>query len=473
MKTLSRSSAIEVGLLCGGLLLSGCSGGGEASPPSPSHGTTGAGTAAGGPGAGTASAGTGTASAGTGTAGTGTAGGTGAAAGETPASLPRGLLLAYASFPVENGQIQVTAGRARAELLTRADGQWRVESFEDPGSNVFHKAMPFTPPGGRPGILTLGGMAAAVKLWRRGPGGWTSETLWTEEFGGRFNRMRDAEAGNLFGDGEALAIATHDQGVVATLRWVNGQATATRIDARPNTFVHEIEIGDLNGDGRREIYATPSDPNDLDGGEQHGEVVRYVPQPNGEAERAVVADLGNRHAKEIWVGDVDGDGRDELYVAVEALTRGAEGSVEIVQPVEIRRYEADTAPTAGVVIATLQDRLTRFLTVGDVDGDGRREMVAAAFSSGLWMLRPGSNPRSEWSVESIDRESSGFEHASTLADLDRDGRDELYVAADDQGELRRYVWVNGRPRREVIHRRDNPRAALTWNIVAYDVASLE
>jgi hypothetical protein len=374
---------------------------------------------------------------------------------------------------VENGQIQVTAGRARAELLTRADGQWRVESFEDPGSNVFHKAMPFTPPGGRPGILTLGGMAAAVKLWRRGPGGWTSETLWTEEFGGRFNRMRDAEAGNLFGDGEALAIATHDQGVVATLRWVNGQATATRIDARPNTFVHEIEIGDLNGDGRREIYATPSDPNDLDGGEQHGEVVRYVPQPNGEAERAVVADLGNRHAKEIWVGDVDGDGRDELYVAVEALTRGAEGSVEIVQPVEIRRYEADTAPTAGVVIATLQDRLTRFLTVGDVDGDGRREMVAAAFSSGLWMLRPGSNPRSEWSVESIDRESSGFEHASTLADLDRDGRDELYVAADDQGELRRYVWVNGRPRREVIHRRDNPRAALTWNIVAYDVASLE
>jgi hypothetical protein len=33
--------------------------------------------------------------------------------------------------------------------------------------------------------------------------------------------------------------------------------------------------------------------------------------------------------------------------------------------------------------------------------------------------------------------------------------------------------VNGRPRREVIHRRDNPRAALTWNIVPYDVASLE
>jgi hypothetical protein len=456
MTTTSRSNArsIATTLVCGALLAAGCSGGGETttttSPPGtetpPTTTTT---TTATPPPT------------------------TTAAAGEVPASLPRGLLIAYASFPVENGQIQVTAGRARVELLTRSGGEWRVDSFEDPGSNVFHKAMPFTPPGGRPGIITLGGMAASVKLWRHGPNGWTSETLWTEEFGGRFNRMRDAEVGNLFGDGEALAIATHDQGVVATLRWVNGQATAARIDARPNTFVHEIEIGDLNGDGQREIYATPSDPNDLDGGEQHGEVVRYVPQPNGEAQRTVVADLGNRHAKEIWVGDVDGDGRDELYVAVEALTRGAEGSVEIVEPVQIRRYEADTAPTEGVVIATLQDRLTRFLTVGDVDGDGHREMVAAAFSSGLWMLRPGSNPRSEWSSESIDRESSGFEHASTFADLDGDGRDELYVAADDQGELRRYVWVNGRPRREVIHRRDNPRAALTWNIVPYDVASLE
>ena len=31
----------------------------------------------------------------------------------------------------------------------------------------------------------------------------------------------------------------------------------------------------------------------------------------------MVADLGDRHAKEILVGDVDGDGTDELYVSVE------------------------------------------------------------------------------------------------------------------------------------------------------------
>ena len=54
--------------------------------------------------------------------------------------------------------------------------------------------------------------------------------------------------------------------------------------------------------------------------------MRYVPSAEGAARRrTVVADLGTRHAKEILVEDVDGDGKDELYVAVEALMAG-EGS---------------------------------------------------------------------------------------------------------------------------------------------------
>ena len=244
-----------------------------------------------------------------------------------------------------------------------------------------------------------------------------------------------------------------------------------RLWSRPNTFVHEIEIGDLDGNGIPEIYATPSDPNDLDGGDQRGQVMRF--SPRGGDTGTVVADLGNRHAKEIWVGDVDGDGRDELYVAVEGLTRGSGAALEIVEPVEIRRYDHDTPPTGGVVVARIaNERLTRFLTVGDIDGDGRREMVAATFRNGLWLLRPGRDPRSEWSVESIDRESSGFEHTALMADLDGDGTDELYVAADEQGELRRYAWVRGRARREVIHRRELPRSMMTWNLMTFPAAML-
>lgn len=388
-----------------------------------------------------------------------------------PDSLPNGLLLAYSQFKVVDGKATAEPGPARLDILTRQGGEWKTETIEDPQSNVFHKAMLFDPKGQPAGILTLGGTGAYVKLWRRAGAKLEPTTLWHAKFGGKFDRMRDAEVADLYGDGSlAVAVATHDQGVVAVLQQQGDRWKVEQIDKKKDTFVHEIEVGDLDGDGVLEVYATPSEPNKLDAESQHGEVVRYVPK-KGEGP-TVVADLGDRHAKEIYVGDVDGDGTDELYVAVEALTKGRGTNLEIVEPVEIRRYESGTKPDAKVIIATIPDRLCRFLTVGDVDGDGKKEMVAASFSKGLWLLRPGKDPNSEWGLESIDRDSGGFEHAALLTDLDGDGTDELYVAADMQGELRRYVWVRGRPKREVIQKREIPMSRMTWNIMPIPVAAL-
>jgi hypothetical protein len=394
-----------------------------------------------------------------------------AASSAVPDSLPTGLLLAYSQFEVVDGQATANPGPARLDILTREGGEWKTETLEDAQSNVFHKAMVLNPRGQAPGILTLGGSGAYVKLWRRNNGKLKASTLWKAEFGGKFNRMRDAEVADLYGNGTpAIAVATHDQGVVAVIKQQANKWKVERIDAKKNTFVHEIEIGDLDKDGVLEVYATPSEPNRLNAEAQRGEVVRYVPK-TGKGP-TIVADLGKRHAKEIYVGDVDGDGTDELYVAVEALTTGRGAALKLVEPVEIRRYDADTPPDAKVIIATIPDRLCRFLTVGDVDGDGKKEMVAASFSKGLWLLRPGKNPKSEWGVESIDRDSGGFEHAALLTDLDGDGTDELYVAADVQGELRRYVWVRGRAKREVILKREVAMSRMTWNIMPVAVADL-
>ncbi|MEM1416099.1 MAG: FG-GAP-like repeat-containing protein [Myxococcota bacterium] len=383
-----------------------------------------------------------------------------------PDDLPTGLLIGYSPFSADDRGRYVRPAPARLEMLVRRGGEWRVTAITDPDSNVFHKGVFLDD-----ALITIGGMGAFVKRWKPDGDGWAAETLWTEAFGGRIDRMRDVEVGDLYGDGKpALAIATHDQGVVAALRQTDAGWEVNRLDRRENTFVHEIELGDLNGDGTLEVYATPSEPNQV-GVEQSGEVVRYVPK-DGEG-RTVVADLGNRHAKEIWVGDADGDGRDELYVSVEGLTSRDNGQLQIREPVEIRRYDANTPPDAGVVIARIEgDHLMRFLTVGDIDGDGKMEMVAASFSRGLWLLRPGTNPRGEWSKESIDRDSGGFEHTSLLADLDGNGSDELYVASDNDGELRRYVWVNGRARREVIHSRETPRSMITWNLTTAPAAFL-
>ncbi len=394
--------------------------------------------------------------------------------GATSKSLPNGLLLALAQFEVTpGGKVLANPGPARLEILTYREGSWTSDALEDPDSNVFHKAMLYAPPGATPGILTLSGNAAAIKLWRRGVSGFTAQTLWQTAFGGTQNRMRDAEIADLYGDGvPALAVATHDQGVVAVVRpQRDGTFRVVEIDRKPGTFVHEIEIGDLDGDNVLEVYATPSEPNRLDGRPQPGKVTQYVPAK--QQGPTVVADLGARHAKEILVGNLDGDGRDELYVAVEAETAGRGAGIKVTQPVEIRRYKADTEPTGGFVLATINDRLCRFLTAGDVDGDGKKELVAAAFSSGLWLLKPAQDPTSPWSVELIDNDSSGFEHAALLTDLDEDGIDELYVASDTHGEVRSYHWQGGRWSRQTIHKRAVPGSAFTWNLAPVPVKLMQ
>ncbi len=385
-----------------------------------------------------------------------------ASCGKTESTFPSGILVALAQFEVgPDGRVLPKPRAARLDLVFRENGVWRVETLEDPDSNVFHKAMDYAPGAGRePGILTLGGTRGILKLWRKRGSGFVAETVWEKDFGGKFSRMRDAEAGDLLGDGRnCLAVATHDQGVVAVVCPAPGRWDVVELDRRPDTFVHEIEVGDLDGDGRLEIYATPSEPNRMDGTPQPGEVVRYDPRTPGS--RAVVARLGDRHAKEILVADVDSDGRDELYVSVEANDPS--------QQVEIRRYDAGTDPSAGVLCATIPDRLSRCMTAGDADGDGKKEIVVSSFRSGIWLLRPPAARGGAWRVESVAKDSSGFEHASLLADLDGDGRDEIYVASDDQGELRRYTWNGKAWSREAILSRESPKRFFTWNLAAAPV----
>src|SRR5262249_27010572 len=152
---------------------------------------------------------------------------------------------------------------------------WVRRSLEDTNNNVFHKAMAY----GSNGLLTIAGNKAAVKLWHADG---RRELLWEADFGGETSRMRDVEVGNIYGDGQpAIAVATHDQGIVAVLRpQASGGFKVEQLDSEPNTIVHEIELGDTDGDGVMEIYATPTAPNRVDGTPQPGKVVRYTPARN-------------------------------------------------------------------------------------------------------------------------------------------------------------------------------------------------
>ncbi|HZP43906.1 MAG TPA: VCBS repeat-containing protein [Candidatus Binatia bacterium] len=371
-----------------------------------------------------------------------------AACRSTPPRGPgRALLLAQAQFTEQSGQ--PVPGPARLEIVRPAGDAWTTEVLEDPDSNAFHKAMPW-----EGGFLTIGATKAMLKTWRRDGARWEGETRWNPTFGGKFDRLRDVEAGDLLGDGKhALVIATHDQGVIAIVHPDDGWRVE-EIDRQPDTFVHEIELGDVDGDGTLEIFATPSRPNKLES-EQPGEVRMYRHGPSGWT-RSVVDAPGDTHAKEILATDVDHDGRSELFVVWEGAI-GAGGAM--TKPVTITMYRWRDGAPVPTVVATVPDRQMRAIDAGDVNGDGKTDLVAGALESGLWLFEQDGDG---WKKTRLDAASSGFEHPVHLADLDGDGTPEIYVGAEDQAELRRYVWKGGRFERTTIA--PLPKGDLTWNI---------
>lgn len=348
---------------------------------------------------------------------------------------------------------------ARLEIWRKAPSGWERSRLEDPDSNVFHKALPV-----EDGIITIGAEKAMVKKWTLKDGQWSSTLLWERNWGGKFQRIRDLEIGDVDGDAKPeLVIATHDSGVVAVIEpeLADGKGVGvTELDQLADTFVHEIEIGDLEGDGKLEFFATPSERNKANAS-QPGLVVMYRHQ-DGKYVRTVLEDEPGTHAKEILAADLDRDGKSEFFSVFEAEVENK----QVKRPVLIRQYK----PKAGggfekVDVMSIEDRQTRFLLHGDLDGDGFEELVAAAMKSGLWLISSPDKGKT-WTKSLIDDKSGGFEHASLLHDLDGDGQLELYVASDDQREFRVYTYDRGAKTwsKQVIGPLDE--STITWNVTA-------
>jgi hypothetical protein len=363
------------------------------------------------------------------------------------------LLVTQAQFTDQvqpDGRTLPVPGAAKLVIVRATEGGWKAATLEDPDSNAFHKALPFDG-----GILTIGATRAMLKVWRFAAGAWTQETRWSPTFGGKFDRLRDIEQGDVDGDGkDELVIATHDQGVIAVIH-PDEAWRVEEIDRRPETFVHEIELGDVDGDGVAEIFATPSKPNKLDE-EQPGEVRMYRHGAAG-WQPSVVDAPGDTHAKEILAADLNRDGVAELFVVWEGAV-GEGGS--LVRPVAVKQYTRRRDGTfASTVVATVPDRQMRALAAGDVNGDGKVDLVAGGLASGLWLFEQGAGG---WTKTLIDAASSGFEHPVHVADLAGDGAPEIYVVAEDQHQLRRYQWKSGTFAKEVLaelHPGD-----ISWNV---------
>lgn len=374
------------------------------------------------------------------------------------------LLLAQAQFVWETdaqGKRIPKPGPARLVMLTLDQGIWKTHVLEDPESRVFHKAMCVVTAEG-PRLLTIGGTDALLKLWEKRADTWVSKVLWHPTFGGKWDRLRDIEIGNVDHDPEPeLVIATHDQGVVAVLDGLPDNTwKVTQVYAAKDTFIHEIEIGDVNGNGQNEFFATPSEPNKADHS-QAGRIVAFELKKK-KYQPHVIAQMKTSHTKEILSTTLLGLGPARLFAAVEAA-RSAHGTQH---PCEIQEFvPGKHGHFQKKVIASLPNAVqARVLLTADLTGSGKQDLVVTTMKAGVLRLVQPQNKKALWHVHAIDEHSAGYEHAAYAADLDNNGLPELYVASDDDDEVRQYVWKNGQFMKTTIY--SMKPSDLTWNIVS-------
>ena len=175
----------------------------------------------------------------------------------------------------------------------------------------------------------------------------------------------------------------------------------------------------------------------------------------------IIEEFPKRHVKEILAADVDSSGFPDLFAVLEAEMTRVGGKQQIMDTVKIKRYHYENGKYAGNIIASFPDVFCRFLNYGDVDGDGKIDLIVSTFKSGIWVLR---RDKSRWVKDLVDKDSSGFEHATLVFDIDKDGVSEIYVAADDQGALRKYQWDGNKFEREDLI--PLPEGNITFNITA-------
>ncbi|MFZ4573208.1 MAG: FG-GAP-like repeat-containing protein [Phycisphaerales bacterium] len=215
---------------------------------------------------------------------------------------------------------------------------------------------------------------------------------------------------DLSGDGEPDVVVGNFRGD-HSLHAVDGKTGEEMWAFKTGSHIyHGPSLGDLDGDGEPELVV----------GSYDGRVYAVRGRDGSELWNA---DAGDRYIMSPTViTDVNGDGKPEVVAASEHVTvYRADGSTLWSEPV---------AADPGAY-----DSVTRGVAVADLDGDGTPDL-AYLTSEGVFIARRATDGRITYRLdvaEALKLPAQNGSHCPTIADLDGDGKYEVFVVVGNPG----------------------------------------
>jgi hypothetical protein len=265
---------------------------------------------------------------------------------------------------------------------------------------------------------------------------------------GRWDREEISETesnvyhkGMILEDGESPAVLTIGGNQAALKLWRRqGDAWTSETLWQP-TFggehnrLRDVELGDVTGDGRQEIVIATHDQG----------VVAVLRRNDSGWETLEIDRAADTFVHEIELGDVDGDGTAEIYATPSDPNRGSGGS----QGGKVTRYRWTGEAFEREVVSEWEHRHVKEILVTDLDGDGTPELyaslegeTAASGELGGSLVHPVEIVRLSRGEDGWTSEVVGAIPGERLCrflvagDLDGDGQNELIASSFMRG-----IWM--------------------------------
>ncbi|MDD5582972.1 MAG: T9SS type A sorting domain-containing protein [Candidatus Marinimicrobia bacterium] len=263
--------------------------------------------------------------------------------------------------------------------------------------------------------------------------------------------MRDMWGGSDFdGDGnKEVFFASYAVGGKAYVYEITGDNTAELFfqthdfGSEITTAVRDVKFGDLDGNGEQELLVSVNSDNIDIGG-----LWVYEYDTVADSFRAPIqlfrdlADVDKWYVENMWVEDVDGDGIQEFMVGnnsineydlflVYSVTSGTFKAGDYVWTEEFRHERSDEVfPLGGSPYGP---------QTADLDGNGKREIIFSVWDHGALLIVEADGPNTytvhNYLQTDLTRQDDFAFYFFPAADLDGDGRDELYLSMYSGGAL--------------------------------------